>query len=177
MAKAKTKAKVEDPKPNDGFLYYVMDQHMWIFTIFLVPISLIYDIYFKVYLMINLWKDRQKVGKNSKNKLRDHWTLKGVHITKETFAGYEKKFDDISIENKLSLNSVHFFGITYRVIKGCQTLNDNPNPTIVKTQSSLLRISPWRSSLNDDKVVKWEMARILWRLYWGLTDIKRDDGG
>ena len=72
MAKAKTKAKVEDPKPNDGFLYYVMDQHMWIFTIFLVPISLIYDIYFKVYLMINLWKDRQKVRKTRENKLRYH---------------------------------------------------------------------------------------------------------
>ena len=55
------KEKEEDPKPNEGLLYYIMDQHMWVFTIFLVPISLISDIYFKIYLTINLWRDGQKV--------------------------------------------------------------------------------------------------------------------
>ena len=57
------KEKEEDLKPNDGLLYYIMDQHMWVFTIFLVPISLVYDIYFKIYLTINLWRDRHKVIK------------------------------------------------------------------------------------------------------------------
>ncbi len=57
------KAKVEDiPNPNEGFLYYLMDRHMWIFTLFLVPVSLIYDVYFKLYTLFHLWKDSQKVS-------------------------------------------------------------------------------------------------------------------
>lgn len=60
------KAKEEDiPNPNQGFLYYLMDRHMWIFTIFLVPISLIYDVYFKLYTLFNLWKDSQKVSESN----------------------------------------------------------------------------------------------------------------
>ena len=62
-------AKVEDPpkRSNDGLLYYLMDRHMWIFTLFLVPISLIYDVYFKIYLLVNLWRDRQKVRNRKTN--------------------------------------------------------------------------------------------------------------
>ena len=60
------KEKEDDPKPNDGLLYYIMDRHMWVFTIFLVPISLVYDIYFKIYLTINLWRDRHKASKQMK---------------------------------------------------------------------------------------------------------------
>lgn len=58
------KDKPEDPpkKANEGFLYYLMDRHMWIFTIFLVPISLVYDLYFKIYLLVSLLQDRQKVS-------------------------------------------------------------------------------------------------------------------
>jgi hypothetical protein len=56
------KAKNEDPpKANDGFLYWLMDRHMWVFTMFLVPISLVYDLYFKIYLLISLWQDSHKV--------------------------------------------------------------------------------------------------------------------
>jgi hypothetical protein len=63
-------AKVEDPpkRSNDGLLYYLMDRHMWIFTLFLVPISLVYDVYFKIYLLVNLWRDRQKVGNSNRHR-------------------------------------------------------------------------------------------------------------
>ena len=31
--------------PNSGFLFYLIDKHMWLFAIWLIPISLCYDIY------------------------------------------------------------------------------------------------------------------------------------
>jgi len=66
------KAKVEDPpNPNEGLLYYLMDKHMWIFTIFLVPVSLLYDVYFKMYTLFHLWKDSQKAFKDHDKKVED----------------------------------------------------------------------------------------------------------
>ena len=66
-------AKAEDPtkRSNDGLLYFLMDRHMWIFTIFLVPISLVYDCYFKIYLLINLLRDTQKVIESETNASRN----------------------------------------------------------------------------------------------------------
>ena len=60
---AKRKDQLEDRlrNPNEGFLCYLMDRQMWIFAVLLVPISLFYDLYFKINFMINLWKDRNKV--------------------------------------------------------------------------------------------------------------------
>ena len=63
---SKTKVKSEDDPPeskddDDGLLFYMMDRHLWIFAIFLVPISLIYDVCFKIYFVINLcWNDGRK---------------------------------------------------------------------------------------------------------------------
>jgi len=37
--------KSDKNDPNSGFLFYLIDKHMWIFAIWLIPISLCYDIY------------------------------------------------------------------------------------------------------------------------------------
>lgn len=37
--------KSDHNDPNSGILFYLIDKHMWLFAIWLIPISLCYDIY------------------------------------------------------------------------------------------------------------------------------------
>ena len=55
---SKIKEKDEDVSPSDansGFLYYLMTNHMWIFAVIIVPISLVYDLYTYILIQLNFY--------------------------------------------------------------------------------------------------------------------------
>lgn len=37
--------KKKDKDPNSGIMFYLMTNHLWIFAIWLVPISIVYDVF------------------------------------------------------------------------------------------------------------------------------------
>ena len=41
--------------PNSGLLYYLMYNHLWIFAIWVVPISVIYDIFWWFRTRMSYW--------------------------------------------------------------------------------------------------------------------------
>ena len=52
VEEVKVKDDIKDD-PNSGVMYYLMNNHLWIFAIWLVPISLIYDIFWWARTRIN----------------------------------------------------------------------------------------------------------------------------
>ncbi len=49
------KGEDEEDDPNKGFWFYMLDNHLWMFAIWLVPISLGYDIFWWFRARINWW--------------------------------------------------------------------------------------------------------------------------
>ena len=47
--------KPEKTDPNQGILYYLLNNHLWIFAIWLIPISLCYDIFWWCRARMNYW--------------------------------------------------------------------------------------------------------------------------
>ena len=48
---------------NSGLLYYLMDKHQWIFAIWLIPISLCYDIFWWFQVRWNFWMCKSNVNR------------------------------------------------------------------------------------------------------------------
>ncbi len=70
----KDKEKETPENPNQGILYYLMAHHLWIFAIWLIPISLVYDIFWWFRTRWTYWMCRR------------HATLR--HDDKVTIANY-----------------------------------------------------------------------------------------
>ena len=64
--------KDETENPNKGALFYMLNNHQWVFAIWLIPISLCYDIFWWCRARIIYWLFRRNSNMRSiifKNKL------------------------------------------------------------------------------------------------------------
>ena len=48
--------------PNSGVMYYLVNNHLWIFAIWLVPISVLYDIFWWFRTRWTYWMFRRSVN-------------------------------------------------------------------------------------------------------------------
>ena len=55
--------------PNQGVLYYLVNNHMWIFAIWLIPISVCYDIFWWFRTRLNYWLCKRNVSLKHEDKV------------------------------------------------------------------------------------------------------------
>ena len=71
-----TIAKKDIENPNKGALYYMLNNHQWVFAIWLIPISLCYDIFWWCRARITYWLCRRnsnmRLFKNLKYQVNDN---------------------------------------------------------------------------------------------------------
>ena len=60
---------LKDENPNQGVLYYLVNNHMWIFAIWLIPISVCYDIFWFCRTRINYWLCKRNVNVKHEDKV------------------------------------------------------------------------------------------------------------
>ena len=63
-------SKPEKEDPNQGVLFYLVNNHMWIFAIWLIPISICYDIFWFYRTRINYWLSKRNVSLKHEEKVR-----------------------------------------------------------------------------------------------------------
>ena len=65
------KEKGNEKDPNSGVLFYLMTNHLWIFAIWLVPISVIYDIFWWFRARWNYWMCKRTAHLRHDEKVKD----------------------------------------------------------------------------------------------------------
>ena len=70
------KSKEEDP--NSGIIFYLLDNHMWIFAIWLIPISIFYDIFWWCQARWTYW-----MCKSNRHLIHDEKVIFFLNIEKE----------------------------------------------------------------------------------------------
>ena len=60
---------LKDENPNQGVLYYLVNNHMWIFAIWLIPISVCYDIFWFCRTRIKYWLCKRNVNIKHEDKV------------------------------------------------------------------------------------------------------------
>ena len=61
---------LKNENPNKGVLYYLVHNHMWIFAIWLIPISVFYDILWWFRARINYWLSKRNTNLKHEDKVR-----------------------------------------------------------------------------------------------------------
>ena len=70
VEEVKVKDDIKDD-PNSGVLYYLINNHLWIFAIWLVPISLVYDIFWWVRTRLNFLTCSRNSNLRHEQKVQD----------------------------------------------------------------------------------------------------------
>ena len=63
-------SKPDKEEPNQGVLFYLVNNHMWIFAIWLIPISVFYDILWWFRARINYWLSKRNTNLKHEDKVR-----------------------------------------------------------------------------------------------------------
>ena len=63
------KLEPEKEDPNSGIIYYLLDKHMWIFAIWLIPISIFYDIFWWCRARWTYWMCKSSIHRNHEEKV------------------------------------------------------------------------------------------------------------
>ena len=72
---AENVSKPDKEDPNQGILFYLVNNHMWIFAIWLIPISVFYDIFWWFRARLNYCLSKRNATLKHEDKVSRHYTL------------------------------------------------------------------------------------------------------